>query len=452
MQCNTAIFSNLLKIRKGNKAMYISQIALDMFRSWHHIIFDCKPGINIIYGNNGLGKTNIIEALEVASTGFSHRTSSTVPLIARGHEKAVIRIKICNNCNNKVHIQADTNESHNSLSTNDDTQQTIYEIILSIKSANRARINAGKSLYMRDIIGSLPVVSFTPRDQSLIIGDPSIRRTFIDQAGSLLIPNYAQFLQEFKHVAQQRAALLRNLRDSSYNNQSISLSGLEIWTGKFIETGIKLTKVRQKTVQILNQYFKNFVTHITSNKAVAELQYFPSFEEILLVKSTENNGIINLLNEHFQRIYEGELARGCNLIGPHRDDIGFMLDNMPAKDFASNGESWTLAIAAKMALCEALKNENNRENPIIILDDVFAQLDEQRRKQILNFSLQQNQVFITTSSLNDIPHEVTINNNNVINIEDILIQQKNTNSIDQTHQNMLGEVLEHRHYQQENKS
>ncbi len=433
--------------------MYVSKIALDLFRSWKHIVCDFKPSVNIIYGNNGFGKTNIVEAIEFASTGISHRTSSTIPLITRGSTTSTIRLNICNNSTELV-------ENNN---------QTTYEINLSLKGSNRARINGGKSLYIKDIVGLLPVVSFTPRDQSLVIGDPTIRRTFLDQAGTLLIPNYAKYLQDFKHIAKQRAALLKNIREFSYANQPVSLSGLEIWTGKFIESGIKITKLRNKTVQILNKYFSKIIKSLTSSEENATLKYEPSFEEVFINKNLEEDNledilensledntedtlennieINNLLSEHFKRIYPGELARGCNLIGPHRDDINFMLDNMPAKDFASNGESWTISIAIKMALCKALEEINN-ENPIIILDDVFAQLDENRRKQILNFSKNQGQVFITTSSLNDIPEDDEINSNNLINIEKIYEEQKNIDNLNSLHNDFIKEIIANRNCEQ----
>ncbi|WP_421787867.1 DNA replication/repair protein RecF [Gardnerella sp. DNF01141] len=400
--------------------MYISRIALDTFRSWNHIIFDCKPGINIIYGNNGLGKTNIVESLEFVGTGISHRTSSTLPLIRKGYEKSTIR-----------------------LNTRKNDEETTYEVNIFLKGTNRARINNGKSLYMRDILGHLPVVSFTPSDQLLISGDPTVRRTFIDQAGLLLLPNYSQILQNFKHISKQRAALLKSIREFSNNNQPISLSGLEIWTGKFIESGIILTQARQKVVRILDKYFNKIIKYLTNSEEYSELKYNPSFQEVIEEEAEEENNVFNLISEHFQRIYDGELARGCNLIGPHRDDIDFMLDKMLAKDFASNGESWTLAIAAKMALCNALEEKNN-EKPIIILDDVFAQLDENRRKQILNFVENQNQVFITTSSLSDIPKNSIVQKNNLINIEDLLSQQNSANNTYEEHNSILKSILEQR--------
>ncbi|WP_421779533.1 DNA replication/repair protein RecF [Gardnerella sp. DNF01151] len=433
--------------------MYISRIALDAFRSWNHIICDFNPGINVIYGNNGLGKTNIVEALEVTGTGISHRTSSTLPLIKKGYEKSIIRINTINNDINYKKDETNTGLS-NIASLESNLNQTTYEIDLYVKGSNRAHINSGKALYVKDIVGLLPIVSFTPRDQFLIIGDPNVRRTFIDQAGSLLVPNYVQLLQEFKHISKQRAALLKNIRDFSYKNQTVSLSGLEIWTGKFIESGINLTKARQETVQIINKYFKNIIKSFT-NEENTEIIYVPSFEEVLFEKKSDENvenknELFSKISEHFQRIYDGELARGCNLIGPHRDDIDFAINNISAKDFASNGESWTIAIASKMALCKALEEKNN-DKPIVILDDVFAQLDENRRIRILNFALNQGQVFITTSSLSDIPNKEYIKKTNLINIGKLLEKNNEINNFSEEHNNILLDVIEQRKNKQEEK-
>jgi DNA replication and repair protein RecF len=166
--------------------MYISRLALDHYRSWEHCVLDFKPGINILQGANGLGKTNIVEAIEVLSTGSSHRASSSLPLIEKGCTSATIRANV----------------------EDGETQHT-YEATIVARGANRARIDGGKSQYMRDLIGRTPSVSFTPEDQRLVAGDPATRRNFINQAASLLLPHYAQTLQQFTHVAKQRTALLK---------------------------------------------------------------------------------------------------------------------------------------------------------------------------------------------------------------------------------------------------
>ena len=331
--------------------MHISRLALDHYRSWDHCVLDFEPGINILQGSNGLGKTNIVEAVEVLSTGSSHRTSSSLPLVEKGHPSATVRANV-----------------------EDAGEQRTYEITIAARGANRARVDGGKSQYLRDIVGLVPSVSFTPEDQRLVSGDPATRRNFLNQAASLLLPRYAQSLQQFTHVAKQRAALLKQLSDGSgidpeYGRQAV-LSGLEVWTGQFIALGVQLTKDRNDE---------------------------PSFDEVLLFDEPAAE-----ISRHFQRIYPGEVARGQNLIGPQRDDLTLRLNDMPAREFASNGEMWTMALALKMALYEVVSAQRDVK-PIVILDDVFAQLDESRRGQILDFARRQDQVLITVAAASDIP-------------------------------------------------
>lgn len=361
--------------------MYISRLALDRFRSWEHCLLDLKPGVNILQGANGLGKTNIVEAIEVLSTGSSHRTSSSLPLVHRGETSAVIR----------VNVHADIAES----------QPTTYEATISARGANRARINGGASLYMREIIGRIPCVAFTPDDQRLVSGDPATRRNFINQAGSLLDMRYPQLVQQCTHIAKQRAALLKTLSDAGHGSAEYSadaaLSGLEIWTGQFIEAGIALTRMRADIVHRLSEPFNRIYRSLTGDNQQAVLQYEPSFDEVLIYEEPAAE-----ISRHFQRIYPGEVARGQNLIGPHRDDMTLMLNDMPAREFASNGEMWTMALALKMALYDVLEDVHGVK-PIVILDDVFAQLDDHRREQILRFASEQDQVLITVASAGDVP-------------------------------------------------
>ena len=335
--------------------MHISRLALDHYRSWDHCVLDFEPGINILQGSNGLGKTNIVEAVEVLSTGSSHRTSSSLPLVEKGHPSATVRANV-----------------------EDAGEQRTYEITIAARGANRARVDGGKSQYMRDIVGLVPSVSFTPEDQRLVSGDPATRRNFLNQAASLLLPRYAQSLQQFTHVAKQRAALLKQLSDGSgidpeYGRQAV-LSGLEVWTGQFIALGVQLTKDRNDVIGLLREPFTRIYASLAGEEEQADLVYEPSFE----------------------------VARGQNLIGPQRDDLTLRLNDMPAREFASNGEMWTMALALKMALYEVVSAQRDVK-PIVILDDVFAQLDESRRGQILDFARRQDQVLITVAAASDIP-------------------------------------------------
>ena len=431
--------------------MYVSKLALDHFRSWSSCVLDFSPKMNVLVGSNGLGKTNIVESLEVISTGTSHRVSSLMPLIEINHNCATIRanVKDFNNTFNS-----------NTLDSSNDLDETTFELSINLKGANRARINGKKSLYMKDIVGLVPCVSFTPRDQNLIVSDPTVRRTFIDQAGALLIPNYLPILQEYNHIAKQRSALLKSLSNNyspnSMNNYN-TVSDLEVWTAKFIETGIILTKLRKQIIELLNNVFSNIVKHLSNSSNFASIEYNPSFSEIDFSENNfeddfeenNDNSIRIAISEHFQRIYNGEVARGYNLIGPHRDDFTILLNNYNAKEFASNGESWTLALALKMALFKSLEKKNEKK-PIVILDDVFAQLDESRRKQILEFAKNQDQVFITVASLSDIPKDKSVLENSIIDVSKIAKNQNEDdsnsleNNIDISHKILLENIVNSR--------
>lgn len=353
--------------------MHLSRLALDHFRSWDHLVLDLGPGVTILQGPNGLGKTNIVEAVEVLATGGSHRTSSSLPLVQRGQPAATIRANVT-----------------------DGDRTVTYEATIRAKGANRARINGGPSLYMRRIVGDIPVVAFTPEDQAIVAGDPSARRTFLNQAASQLIPGYAQSLQQFTHVARQRAALLRQLAqsDSFDAARDAALSGLETWTGHYITLGLELTRARQRLVDRLQEPFSRLVQRLAGEDV--RLQYEPSFAEVA------EDSPETAVSAHFQRLYAGEVARGQNLIGPQRDDLAVLIDDVPAREFASNGQLWTLALALRMAVHELLSAAHG-EPPIVILDDVFAQLDEARRAQILDFAQGQPQVLVTVAAASDIP-------------------------------------------------
>ena len=319
-----------------------------------------------------------MEAVEVLSTGSSHRTSSSLPLIEKGYPSATIRANV----------------------EGTDGQRS-YEITIAARGANRARVDGGKSQYMRDIIGTVPSVSFTPEDQRLVSGDPATRRNFLSQAASLLLPRYMQSLQQFAHIAKQRAALLKQLSDGSgidpeYGRQAV-LSGLEVWTGQFIEIGMQVTRDRNEVIGRLREPFSRIYKALAGASEAADLSYEPSFDEVMLYDEPAAE-----ISRHFQRIYPGEVARGQNLIGPQRDDLTLLLNDMPAREFASNGEMWTMALALKMALYEVVSAQWDTK-PIVILDDVFAQLDESRRGQILDFAKRQDQVLITVAAASDIP-------------------------------------------------
>ena len=383
--------------------MYISRLALDHFRSWNQVVVDFQPGVNVLYGPNGLGKTNLVEAVEVLSTGGSHRVSSSLPLVERGESKATIR------------VNASTDDRAVGADPAAGPAQTVttYEVTIAARGANRARINSGSSQYLRDVVGLVPSVSFTPDDQRLVSADPATRRGFLNQSAGMLLTGYAGLLQRFTQIARQRAALLKQLGQHEGPADAV-LSGLEVWTGQFIEAGVALTRMRARIMDVLSEPFSRIYARLASGQGEARIEYEPSFAEVLGGDRPELE-----ISEHFQRLYPGEVARGVNLIGPQRDDFLVLLDGEPAREFASNGEMWTMALALKMALFEAIA-EAHGTKPVVILDDVFAQLDESRRRQILEFADDQDQVLVTAAAKGDIPQDGKAN---IIDVASLKAQQ-----------------------------
>lgn len=404
--------------------MHVSRLALDDFRSWRHCVVDLAPGLNVLVGHNGVGKTNIVESVEVLSTGSSHRVTSSVPLVRRGAGKAIIRANV---------------DAHT------------YEMTIPARGANRARVDSGKSLYYRDIAGRVRCVTFSPRDQALVSGDPAGRRAFLNAVTAQLVPGYYATAQELTRTGRQRAALLKTLgRQEAERRAGLvpnpptgpdwlgggalpdpTLVGLETWTAQFVTLGIAVTRARARAVAALAEPFAAIYRALAGDgNGEAGLAYAPSLEEVVdcdaQPDAAADEEIRRRIGEHFQRIYPGETARGANLIGPHRDDLAITLDGVPAKEFASNGEIWTLALALRMAqfriLCGGADDgaaggpvpSEADERPVLVLDDVFAQLDDGRRRQIIDFARQAGQVLVTVASPGDIPAGIDAN---VIDVE-----------------------------------
>ena len=357
--------------------MNISRLALNDFRSWQQCVIDFAPGLNVLVGHNGVGKTNIVESIEVLATGSSHRVTSSVPLVRRGSRTATIRANV---------------DDHT------------YEMTIPARGANRARIDGGKSVYYREIAGRVRCVTFSPRDQALVSGDPATRRSFLNAIASQSIPGYYAMATELTRVGKQRAALLKILgkrdRDSfspsglgpglpvgsspaavpgqdartaagldatdrpgfggdlGFALPDPTLSSLEAWTSQFVGLGIAVTRARARLVRRLSGPFARTYRMLAGTDDDIALTYEPSLREVTdhdeaaVAAGTDDMGdaaIRRSIGEHFQRIYAGEVARGANLIGPHRDDLLITLDGAPAKEFASNGEIWTMALALRMA-------------------------------------------------------------------------------------------------------
>lgn len=380
--------------------MIVSRLALDHFRSWNHCILDLNPGITVLQGPNGSGKTNIVESIELLSTGMSHRTSTLSQLVERGQSRAVVRANILPDSRTDAPIEPHPSVMEQETeSVGTDPGRTItIEASVMMRGANRGRIDGGPSRYLREVTGRFSSVVFSPNDQRLVTGEPSVRRMFLDQAGALLSPGYVEAIQGFERIGRQRAALLHHIGEEP-DGSSADLDMLEIWTGQFIAAGIDLTRRRVDIVDRLTKGFSRIHGSLADGVHSAVMTYAPSFTEVT-DSAEESAG--SRISEHFRRLFPGEVARGRNLIGPHRDDLIFELDGMSARNFASNGETWTIALAARMALVDVIVRQLGQD-PIIILDDVFSQLDEDRRRRIIDFIAGRSQVLITAAAGRDVP-------------------------------------------------
>jgi DNA replication and repair protein RecF len=392
----------------------VTRLALDHFRSWSSIVVDFGPALNVLVGNNGIGKTNLVEAVEFLASGSSHRASAPKYLVQHGQPHAVIR----------ANISVDDPSS-----TSSEPIERTIEATIPVRGAVRSRVNSGPSRYFRQIVGMLKAVLFSPHDQQLVTGDPAGRRAFLDQTATMMYPGYYELRQSFRQIARQRGIVLKRLsrlygqemaeqqaqsdpmaQPISSVDRQMMLAELETWTSQFIDTGMQITQIRNKVINRLAEPFTRICARLSDKTDQARLTYEPSFAEVISYGQDSQNDQGNVsesteikkqIAQHFQRIFPGEQARGISLIGPQRDDFLFSLDDVPAREFASNGEMWTMALALRMAQFECLKMDGLA--PVLILDDVFAQLDEERRRRIMQFACEQGQTLITVAAKSDIP-------------------------------------------------
>ena len=428
----------------------VSRLALDRFRSWSRTVVDFEPGVNVLYGRNGIGKTNLVEALEFLSVGSSPRTSAAKYLVQHGQTNAVIR----------ANAAETRNGCARGLAGADSAWAHTLQVTIPVRGAVRSRVDSGPSKYFRDIAGMVRVVAFGPQDQQLASGDPAGRRRFLDQSATLMFPEYYAALQRFRQTARQRAAVLRGLGEAGLGfaggstgvssgsagpagmepvGRRMAMAELEAWTSQFIDAGMAVTRMRAAVADRFNGLFaRTYAGFAGGGRADARLKYRPSFAEALESGPTEAK---QRIAQHFQRIYPGEVSRETNLIGPQRDEMLVVLDGEPAREFASNGELWAIGLAMRLAQFQYLSGNVPRETtsmgalaetagalvsdvparpaggarddarpaensrPILVLDDVFAQLDESRRERILDFAGHQGQVFLTVAAKGDVPSE-----------------------------------------------
>ena len=347
--------------------MRINKLALTNFRSYNSLELELQPGVITFIGDNGSGKTNIAESLIYLAFLSSHRVSNNVPLISLGNQQAIIRAEV---------------------QREDRTLQIDLEI--NATKANRARINGNTTRSQREILGAIQIVYFSPEDLDLVRGEPGTRRDFLDRLLITRTPRLAGVIADYERVVKQRNALLKT---------RTSAAALAPWNEQLIKLGAELTAERISLIDALNPYVAHNYANLNEVKP-ASISYKCSTEGV--TRNIEEN--ITALTARLEEVAYQEIERGVSLIGPHRDDLHLQLGDFPAKGYASHGESWSMAISLRIGSFNLLKSEG--ASPILILDDVFAELDTSRRIQLMSATLLAEQTFITAAVESDLPAEL----------------------------------------------
>jgi DNA replication and repair protein RecF len=347
--------------------MRVTRLALNNFRSYKSLELEFSPGPTTFIGNNGSGKTNIAESLIYLAYLSSHRVSTNQPLLSLGSDQAIIRAEIERD-NRSLQVDLEINAS----------------------KANRARLNGNPVKSQREILGALQIVYFSPEDLDLVRGEPTDRRNFLDKLLITQSPRLAGVISDYDRVVRQRNTLLKTRAPQN---------ALEPWTEQLIRFGAELSAERVKLVDDLNPYVAEHYRNLNEVKP-ASISYKSSTEG--LTADVQEN--ISILQQRATEVIKQEMDRGASLIGPHRDDLHLQLGDFPAKGYASHGESWSMAIALRIGSYTLLKSEG--ADPVLILDDIFAELDNQRRQQLTAVTQLAEQTIITTAVESDLPPEL----------------------------------------------
>jgi DNA replication and repair protein RecF len=348
--------------------MLIKQLNLNNFRSYEELDLALKPGINIFIGRNGEGKTNIVESLIYLSFLSSHRTASDQPLVKLGNTSAYIRCKV-------MHGE----------------REISVELELNADKANRAKINGNPTRSQKEIFGIVQAVYFSPEDLDLVRGDPAGRRRFMDEMMVLRSPRLAAVLSDYDRALRQRNSLLK-LR-SSY-------SSLAEWDEQVAKFGGEIIGARLKMLAEFTPFFSETYQQISAEKP-ASLLYKSAIENPTIDLALNQSALI----DKFKELKLQELDRGLTLAGPHRDDLILQLAGNPVKGYASHGESWSISLALKLGMYKLLRHD--QINPLLILDDVFSELDEERRAHLINLAIVADQTLITVAVQSDLPTELS---------------------------------------------
>ncbi|MEU9617442.1 DNA replication/repair protein RecF [Streptomyces sp. NPDC087228] len=356
--------------------MHVTHLSLADFRSYARVEVPLDPGVTAFVGANGQGKTNLVEAVGYLATLGSHRVSSDAPLVRMGADRAVVRAAV----------------------TQGERSQLI-ELELNPGRANRARINRSSQVRPRDVLGIVRTVLFAPEDLALVKGDPGERRRFLDELITARSPRMAGVRSDYERVLKQRNTLLKSAAMARrHGGRSMDLSTLDVWDQHLGRVGAELLAQRLDLIAALQPLADKAYGDVAPGGGPVALEY----------RSSVGAGAAHGREELYEQLIAAladvrkqEIERGVTLVGPHRDDLLLGLRDMPAKGYASHGESWSYALALRLASYDLLRSEGNE--PVLVLDDVFAELDARRRERLAELVAPGEQVLVTAAVGDDVP-------------------------------------------------
>ncbi|MET3205753.1 DNA replication/repair protein RecF [Arthrobacter sp. UYEF13] len=387
--------------------MYLEHLSLTDFRSYAQVDLPLEPGVTVLVGANGIGKTNLMEAIGYLATLSSHRVSSDAPLLRFGTDRALVRARLVRG-----------------------EQTTVLELEINASRANRGRINRSNPVRARDLLGICQTVLFAPEDLALIKGDPANRRRFLDELLVSLVPRHSATRTDYDRVLKQRNALLKSARAGKFTAGHEAT--LDVWDQHMARAGAELLHARLELVDLLRPHLAKAYAQLTDGSKEANAIYRSTLQNLMdddggaapgaggslmvegcvAAEDLRDLTVEDLTGRYIQAFAASrrkELDRGISLVGPHRDELELVLGEAPAKGYASHGETWSMCLSLRLASYYVMLDDarTGGSAPILILDDVFAELDVQRRRKLAAIVSGAEQVLVTAAVDADIPEELS---------------------------------------------
>ena len=362
--------------------MWVGSVQLHNFRNYEQLTANLTPGLNLVYGENGRGKTNLVEGIFFLGSFESHRIAANSNLIRAGQNSATI-----------------------SVTANSQKRNLVLASEINRSASNRYFLNGNQQRRVADVTGVVRSLIFAPEDLDLIRRDPQDRRFFLDQALALLKPRMGGVRSDYDRVLKQRNALLKSARQTTKPD----LSTLDIWDEQLVSLGTEIISARIELVSALQPLVAGFYKALANSEEIVELAIQSSIasdddESVETLESAKIADISTMFMEKLAANRSRELERGITLSGPHRDELLILKDKLPARTQSSQGEAWSLALGLKLALGELIRTDSPTGDPILILDDVFAVLDAGRRERLVKFVSSYEQVIITSADRESAPN------------------------------------------------